>query len=636
MSARARRRRGRATRRCPSRVHAIVLVSKLHKPTLRALAYARATRPVVLEAVTVDVDPEETARAARRSGTRRGIPVPLQGARLAVPRDHPADHRLRAARSGGTARATWSSVYIPEYVVGHWWEQLLHNQSALRLKGRLLFTPGRDGDQRARGSWPRPRALERPGRSPSATGRPRRGAPGCQPTPGREPPHDAPRPGRATCRRRREPTGPVTARPDAVEVGAESSSSRSARSPTAATAWPGTRAGSSSSGTRCPASGCGVRVTDGGDGDRFWRADAVEVLEASPDRVDAAVPGRRPGRLRRLRLAARRRRGAAPAEGRRRRASSCAGSAGLDVATSTVEAVPGDADGLGWRTRVRFAVDAAGPAGLRRHRSHDVVAVDALPDRHPELTPSASRARWAGRRRRRGGGTPGRPASGSSSSRRRPARRRCRGSRRAASVRRRPQGAQRVRGRGWVQRAVRVDGAARDFRVTGAGFWQVHPGAAQTPASTPSLGRARAAAGGARARPVLRRRPVRRGASPPRSGRTGAVARRRGRRRARSRDARRNLHDLPQVRLHAGRVDDALAGCRARAGARERRGPRRPRPAAQPAPGAVVVERLARAAPRGSIAYVACDPAALARDVATFGAARLPAGRRCGPSTCSR
>ena len=33
-------------------------------------------------------------------------------------------------------------VYIPEYVVGHWWEHLLHNQSALRLKGRLLFTPG--------------------------------------------------------------------------------------------------------------------------------------------------------------------------------------------------------------------------------------------------------------------------------------------------------------------------------------------------------------------------------------------------------------------------------------------------------------------------------------------------------------
>ena len=41
------------------------------------------------------------------------------------------------------------SVFIPEYVVGHWWEHLLHNQSALRLKTRLLFSPGRDGHQRA-------------------------------------------------------------------------------------------------------------------------------------------------------------------------------------------------------------------------------------------------------------------------------------------------------------------------------------------------------------------------------------------------------------------------------------------------------------------------------------------------------
>ena len=34
------------------------------------------------------------------------------------------------------------TVFIPEYVVGHWWEHVLHNQSALRLKGRLLFEPG--------------------------------------------------------------------------------------------------------------------------------------------------------------------------------------------------------------------------------------------------------------------------------------------------------------------------------------------------------------------------------------------------------------------------------------------------------------------------------------------------------------
>jgi hypothetical protein len=34
------------------------------------------------------------------------------------------------------------TVFLPEYVVGHWWEHLLHNQSALRLKTRLLFVPG--------------------------------------------------------------------------------------------------------------------------------------------------------------------------------------------------------------------------------------------------------------------------------------------------------------------------------------------------------------------------------------------------------------------------------------------------------------------------------------------------------------
>ena len=74
---RAARRRGRTdAQMLPSRVHAIVLVSKLHKPTLRALAYARATRPSILEAVTVDVDPEET-KALRPSGTAR-LPVPLK------------------------------------------------------------------------------------------------------------------------------------------------------------------------------------------------------------------------------------------------------------------------------------------------------------------------------------------------------------------------------------------------------------------------------------------------------------------------------------------------------------------------------------------------------------------------------
>ncbi|MFW5470067.1 APC family permease [Knoellia sp. CPCC 206435] len=124
----------------PSRVHAIVLVSKIHKPTLRALAYARATRPSVLEALTVDVDPEET-RALQAEWDRRQVPIPLKA--LDSPYreiTRPVVDYVKSIRSGSPRDIV--VVYIPEYVLGHWWEQALHNQSALRLKGRLLFTPG--------------------------------------------------------------------------------------------------------------------------------------------------------------------------------------------------------------------------------------------------------------------------------------------------------------------------------------------------------------------------------------------------------------------------------------------------------------------------------------------------------------
>ena len=124
----------------PARNHAIVLVSKIHKPTLRALAYARATRPSTLEAVTVSVDADEANRL-KEEWDRRGIAVPLKildspyreitGPVL----EYVKSLRRRSPRDVVT-------VYIPEYVVGRWWEHLLHNQSALRLKGRLLFKPG--------------------------------------------------------------------------------------------------------------------------------------------------------------------------------------------------------------------------------------------------------------------------------------------------------------------------------------------------------------------------------------------------------------------------------------------------------------------------------------------------------------
>ncbi len=124
----------------PSRVHAVVLVSKIHKPTLRALAYARASRPSTLEAITVNVDAEET-RALQDEWDRRGLPVPLKV--LDSPfREitRPVVDHVRLLRRERPRDVV--TVFIPEYVVGHWWEQLLHNQSALRLKGRLLFTPG--------------------------------------------------------------------------------------------------------------------------------------------------------------------------------------------------------------------------------------------------------------------------------------------------------------------------------------------------------------------------------------------------------------------------------------------------------------------------------------------------------------
>ncbi|GAA3820608.1 APC family permease [Cellulomonas soli] len=124
----------------PSRVHALVLVSHLHRPTMRALAYARASRPHELEAVTVGVDADDVERL-RAQWEEMGLPVPLKV--LDSPfREitRPVLTYVRSIRRDSPRDLV--VVYIPEYVVGHWWEQLLHNQSALRLKGRLLFTPG--------------------------------------------------------------------------------------------------------------------------------------------------------------------------------------------------------------------------------------------------------------------------------------------------------------------------------------------------------------------------------------------------------------------------------------------------------------------------------------------------------------
>ena len=124
----------------PSRVHGIVLVSKMHKPTMRAIYYARATRPSTLEAITVRASDKETDELVKQWQSLE-IPVPLKV--LDSPFREvtkPILDYVKSIRRQSPRDAI--SIFIPQYVVGHWWEQLLHNQSAIRLKSRLLFTPG--------------------------------------------------------------------------------------------------------------------------------------------------------------------------------------------------------------------------------------------------------------------------------------------------------------------------------------------------------------------------------------------------------------------------------------------------------------------------------------------------------------
>ncbi|MFP5365338.1 MAG: amino acid permease, partial [Actinomycetes bacterium] len=127
-------------RALPTRVHAVLLVSHVRKPVLRALAYARASRPSRLDAVTVDIDAEETAQTVA-DWEKLEIPVPLTV--LASPYREtvtPIMEYVKQMRRDSPRDLI--VVYIPEYVVGKWWEQLVHNQTALRIKTRLHFEPG--------------------------------------------------------------------------------------------------------------------------------------------------------------------------------------------------------------------------------------------------------------------------------------------------------------------------------------------------------------------------------------------------------------------------------------------------------------------------------------------------------------
>jgi tRNA/tmRNA/rRNA uracil-C5-methylase (TrmA/RlmC/RlmD family) len=322
-----------------------------------------------------------------------------------------------------------------------------------------------------------------------------------------------------------------------------------------------------------------ARVTEGGAGSRYLRADAVEVRQPSADRVEPPCPHAHPGGcggcdLQHVGLPGQRRLKADVVREQLRRL----GGVEVDV---EVEPVPGDDEGLGWRTRVRFAVDRAGRAGLRRYRSHDVEPLEACPLSHPLVAATGVLERgWPGHREVAVAVS---PSDGS-----------------VVVADGRPQGAVRLR----------EEAAGRSWRVSGTGFWQVHPGAADALVGA--------------VRESLRPGPGERlldlyagvglfagalAADLGPSGRVDAVESDAGA----VRDARRNLHDTPAVRLHEARVEDWLAAGTRRADLVVLDPPRA-------GAGRRVVDALVVSGAR-AVAYVACDPAALGRDVGTFRAA---------------
>ncbi|MFB9377924.1 class I SAM-dependent RNA methyltransferase [Kineococcus gynurae] len=359
-----------------------------------------------------------------------------------------------------------------------------------------------------------------------------------------------------------------------------------------------------------------ARVTEGGATKGFWRADAVEVLRAAPGRRPAPCPVARPGGCGGCDF-----QHATPATQRDLKAAVVAEQlqrlAGLtlDVVVEPVDpgTVVGTAqEGLRWRRRTQFAVDAEGRPGLRRHRSHAVVPLRDCPiSSEAVLGTGVLEQTWGGVETVEvAAGTDGppllvvHPAAGAHP--RLP---------RAEDVSlavRTPGGLHRVAGRTWVAETVRVRETDHAFRVSGAGFWQVHPQAAPTLAGAvldaldprPGDRCLDLYAGSGLFTAVLAEA----------VGLTGTVVAVEGEARA-VKDARRSLHGRDQVRLVVGDVARVLGTPDGPAG--QETGELVVLDPPRSGAGREVVGAIAARAPR-VVAYVACDPAALARDVAWF------------------
>lgn len=358
-----------------------------------------------------------------------------------------------------------------------------------------------------------------------------------------------------------------------------------------------------------------ARITEGEETSRFLRADAVRVLEPSKDRVEAPCPFAGPGKCggcdwQHAKPGAQRRfKGEVIAEQLQRLAGLTPEEAGWD---GTVMPAPGDklpaGEVPGWRTRVQYAIDAEGRVGLRKHRSHDVQPIDrcliAAPgvselgiekQDWPQMeTVEAIAATGSNDRQvvltpRPGGRLPlvelDKPVS-------------------VLRVEERDGGVHRVHGRAFVRE--RAD--ERTYRVGMGGFWQVHPQAADMLVKAVMQGLLPRK--GDMALDLYCGVGLFAGAIADRVGEKGAVLGIESGKRA-VEDARHNLQDFDRVRIEHGKVESVLPRTGItdvdiivldppRAGA-----------------GKQTVKHLASLGAR-RIAYVACDPAALARDLAYF------------------
>jgi tRNA/tmRNA/rRNA uracil-C5-methylase (TrmA/RlmC/RlmD family) len=324
-------------------------------------------------------------------------------------------------------------------------------------------------------------------------------------------------------------------------------------------------------------------VTEGGEAAAYLRADAVDVLVPAPDRVSPPCPYAGPGRCggcdwQHASLAAQRRlKGAVVTEALTRLA-------GIQRSVE-VEEVPGAPAGLGWRTRVRFAVDGEGRAGLRRHRSHAIEPVARCLIAHPLVEAlGVEGRRWPGTQSVQAVAA---VATGESLV--------------LPFPRPRPETGPEI---------VHERAAGRTWRVTGGGFWQVHPGGADTLAT--AVAEALDPRPGESAVDLYAGVGLFAGVVAPALGPGGRVTAVESDPTA-VRDARHNLRDLRTVRVERGRADrvlDRLAGQ-----GRLRRTDLVVLDPPRSGAGRGVVDRIARLRPR-RVAYVACDPAALARDLA--------------------